>query len=317
VNVRTLRNLDLNLLVAFSVLMRERHVSRAARALGIGQPGLSGALGRLREAFDDPLLVRVGGALQPTARALELAGPIEQALELIEQTTTSRGRFDPRSSDRTFVIGMTDDHELLFAARLASALGREAPQAHLVIRAVDIHTAPPRLDDGSLDLALGAIRTDRIASWHGHTILFSEGYACVWSARHLTLPKRLTLDRYLSLPHVLVTFDGQLKGRVDDLLTVTDQRRNVVLGVPRFAVLPEILSAIPAISTVPAPVARLFACQRKLAIAAPPLDIPAMDYGLMFRERDASLADLAWFRGLVAKVVAEKLADIALAHRRS
>ena len=91
----TLRTLDLNLLHVFSVLMEEKSVSKAAARLFIGQPGLSGALRRLRETLDDELFVRVGRGLQPTPRALAIAPEIAKALSTIEHAVRAPGVFDP------------------------------------------------------------------------------------------------------------------------------------------------------------------------------------------------------------------------------
>src|SRR5262249_32293352 len=150
----------------------------------------------------------------------------------------------PAESDRIFSVGMTDDHELLFAAALASRLRREAPRARLVVRAVDIHSRVGALDDGTLDVTLGAVLDERLPSWHERTVLFREGYSCVWSTKQFRLKGRLSLDRYLALEHVLVTFGGDLSGRVDEVLAVRGKRRRVVLGVPRFGGLPTILASM-------------------------------------------------------------------------
>src|SRR5262249_35305609 len=310
-DVRALRNVDLNLLLAFSVLMRERHVSRAARSLGIGQPGLSGALARLRATFGDRLLVRVGAELHPTPRALELTGPVEQALELISQSLAATRVFSPDTSERTFRLGMTDDHELLFAPSLAAALATAAPRARLVIRPTDVHTVHAALDSGQIDVALGVIRAERIPSWHTFRILFSEGYQWVWSPRRLDLPRRLTLERYVALPHVLVTFDGTLEGRVDEVLARRRRRRKVMFGVPRFGALPEILAAFPAISTVPTQIARCFSCRHGLATSPVPIHIAPLTYGLISRVRDAEVPDLDWFALLVSRIVGDVVRSIA------
>jgi DNA-binding transcriptional LysR family regulator len=314
---RSLRNLDLNLLVTFAVLMRERHVSRAARVLGISQPGLSGALARLREALGDPLLVRVGTKLQPTPRALELVVPVEEALALLARATSGVEAFDPFATTRTFSVGMTDDHELLFAAPLAVALERAAPRARLVIRASDVHSTPGLLDDASLDVSLGAVRPDKLAAWHTAEPLFRDGYACVSSPRRLTIPKRLTLDAYTRLPHALVTFDGGLSSHVDEVLARANRRRSVVIGVPRFGALPAVLAARPLVATVPVPVAQLLACKHGLVVAALPIDLPPRDYGLIYRRRDAALAELLWFRALLASAIATARADLERAHTRT
>ena len=79
-------NFDLNLLRVLDALLRERNVSRAAERLSLSQPAVSNALNRLRELLNDPLLVRVGRAMQPTPRALSLEAPIRDALQQIEHT---------------------------------------------------------------------------------------------------------------------------------------------------------------------------------------------------------------------------------------
>ena len=105
-NDTTLRKIDLNLLLAFSVLMQERNVSRAAERLLLGQPGLSAALKRLRETLDDELFVRVGRGLQPTARALAIAPAIEDALSGIERDKRPPKDIDPSTWQGEIRIGM-------------------------------------------------------------------------------------------------------------------------------------------------------------------------------------------------------------------
>src|SRR5271154_2152244 len=93
---RNLRGVDLNLLVVFDALMAERNVTRAAQHNGLSQPAMSKALNRLRYLLDDRLFERRDGRMEPTARALELAGPIHSALSDISRTLTSQGALDPR-----------------------------------------------------------------------------------------------------------------------------------------------------------------------------------------------------------------------------
>lgn len=309
-----LRNTDLNLLVAFSVLMRERSVSAAAGRLHIGQSGMSGALGRLRELFGDPLLVRVGRRLEPTPRALALAEEVEQALAIVERAVGAALPFSPEASTRVFSIGMTDDHELLFGAPLAAALVREAPGARLVIRATHAHSMRAALDDGEVDAATSVAKD--LPSWHLGTPLFEQGHACLWSPRQvarLTGRARqarsgaLTLAQYLALGHALVTFRGDLTGFIDDVLAARGLRRNVVVGVSRFAALPELLLGAPLVATVPAPIAARFVRERGLASSPPPLDLLPRQVMLVFRQRDAAQRELTWFRDLVTRTIVATL----------
>src|SRR3954452_1974418 len=97
-----LGGLDLNLLVALDALLSERSVTRAAQRVGLSQPGMSNALARLRRLLNDPLLVRQGATLVPTARAEALIGPVHEALELIRRTLDVPAGFDPQTDPRPF-----------------------------------------------------------------------------------------------------------------------------------------------------------------------------------------------------------------------
>src|SRR5215831_7121226 len=102
------RTIDLNLLVAFQVLVREKSVSRAAERLFLGQPAMSGALARLREVLQDEILVRTGRGMEPTTRALALSAQLAPGLESIRATLFAPPAFDPATQSRTFHLGMRD-----------------------------------------------------------------------------------------------------------------------------------------------------------------------------------------------------------------
>jgi DNA-binding transcriptional LysR family regulator len=121
-----LGGLDLNLLVAFDALLSERSVTRAAQRVGLSQPGMSNALARLRRLLDDPLLVRQGALLVPTARAEALMGPVHEALELIRGALDAPLRFDPSTDRRSFRLSCSDYSVLMLIGRLVRALAAEA-----------------------------------------------------------------------------------------------------------------------------------------------------------------------------------------------
>ncbi|WIM10212.1 MAG: Transcriptional regulator, LysR family [Enhydrobacter sp.] len=104
----SLRSIDLNLLVALDALLSERHVTRASRRVGLSQPAMSNALGRLRRMFGDELLVRTSTGMMPTPRATELAEPLQQLLRQVGRVLESDASFDPKTSNRAFNIRMSD-----------------------------------------------------------------------------------------------------------------------------------------------------------------------------------------------------------------
>ena len=122
-----LQDIDLNLLVIFSELLRQRRVSAVADALGISQPGISNALGRLRKALGDELFLRTSKGMVPTPFAESLAEPIAYALGTIHDTLNARAKFDPASSHRAFTVAMTDVGEIYFLPDLMRRLSEIAP----------------------------------------------------------------------------------------------------------------------------------------------------------------------------------------------
>ncbi|MFM8441815.1 MAG: LysR family transcriptional regulator [Methylococcus sp.] len=122
-----LRQFDLNLLVAFEVLMREMNVSRAAEKMFVTQSTMSHILQRLRQQLDDPVLVRTNTGMKPTERALALVEPVRAILREVERVIQVPERFEPGSSQRRFVIAATDYMEFLLIPPLIERIGLAAP----------------------------------------------------------------------------------------------------------------------------------------------------------------------------------------------
>lgn len=300
IDIRRLRKLDLNLMLAFSVLMRERNVSRAAERLYIGQSAMSAALARLRLALDDPLFIRVGRALEPTARAQALAGPVQRALETLDQAMHAPQAFDPANHEGTFRLGMNDNQELAFVPELVRRLAVQAPRARLAVLAADYTSYSALLDAGRLDAAIALARD--LPSWQQSERLFEQGYVCLHAPQQVRLKGRLSLDAYCAHPHALVSFSGDLSGAADTALARIGRTRRVVVGVPRFAALPAMLRAAPLLATVPAPIGRALAASGGLELNPLPFEIPARTVSLVWRSKDTGSPSLAWFLALVKEV---------------
>src|SRR5262249_14644056 len=148
------RRLDLNLLVAFQVLVREKSVSRAAERLFLGQPAMSGALARLRDALDDEILVRTGRGMAPTAKALTLYAQLTPALESIRATLFEQPAFDPATQARTFHLGMRDWVESWLMPELTARVQRAAPRVRIAVRASDAQSGARMLENDEMDLGV-------------------------------------------------------------------------------------------------------------------------------------------------------------------
>ncbi|XQU08465.1 LysR family transcriptional regulator [Halomonas sp. LY9] len=153
--MRSLRHFDLNLLLVFEMLMRERHVTRAAEKLHLSQPALSHALKRLRDALDDPLLVRTEHGLQPTPRALQLLPIVQQALAALQAGLTPPATFDPATSTRRFTLATTDYfEEVMYPAFLSQLLGY-APGISFSIELITPEVLSEALEQRQVDMVVG------------------------------------------------------------------------------------------------------------------------------------------------------------------
>lgn len=304
-NDAILRKIDLNLLLAFSVLMQERNVSRAAERLLLGQPGLSAALKRLRETLDDELFVRVGRGLQPTPRALAIAPAIEDALSGIERAIRPPTAFDPASWQGEFRIGMCDNLESAFFGPLVARLRELSPGSRLVGIASDKRDAARMLDEGAYDFSVSV--HDDPASWHIRAPLFNQSSICVFDPEQVRLKAPLKLEDFVKTPHLTVSFEGNSANNLDVALGRVGLRRQVVATVPRFSALPTALRAMPAIATIPESIARCMAQLHGLALSVPPLDLPADPVTMLYRRVDRADGRSVWFRRLFVDVVVAAL----------
>ena len=134
INEHDFHKLDLNLLLVFTALLRERSVTRAARRLYLGQPAISASLARLRAFAGDDLFVRTAQGMEPTTRALALAERLKPVLEGLSAALFTTSAFDPSSSDRTFSLGMFDIGEVTLGPELLGDMEAEAPRVRLALR---------------------------------------------------------------------------------------------------------------------------------------------------------------------------------------
>ena len=169
---------NLNLFVAFDALVTEHSVSRAAKRVGITQPAMSNSLRHLRELFGDPLFLRSSHGVVPTPRAHELAGPVREALRLLEGALGPRV-FDPAASTRTFALITSDYVEFVLLPRLLAHLGKHAPGVRIQTLPWGQHHVPEELARGHADLMIGFY-----ATWYaGGTVASSRSATRASSAR--------------------------------------------------------------------------------------------------------------------------------------
>ncbi len=294
-----LRRIDLNLLVILDALLTEQHVTRAAERLHLSQPAVSHALARLRDVLDDPLLVRQGGTLVPTARALELATPLAEALAQV-QALLAPNQFDPASAKRRFRVAMSDYSAAIFLPSLVRTLRREAPGIDLQIVQTSREGMVDGILNGDLDLAAGVFPD--IPGELRTTALFDEHYTCLIDRDSLPDNATLDLPTYLARPHVLLEMRGSGTPEIERALRAIRQRRHVAISLPHWGVAPQLIQGTDLILTVSARGVQNVD-HRQLLTLPPPFAIPSFAFELAWHARRGGDTGLQWLVGRIQAVV--------------
>ncbi|TDR80577.1 LysR family transcriptional regulator [Paludibacterium purpuratum] len=270
-----LRRVDLNLLVAFDALLETRHVSRAAERLYLGQPAMSHALARLREVFHDPLFIRSGSRMEPTARALELAEPIRAWLVLANRILFSVDSFDPARVKATYAVAAPDGLEAMLYPSLIADLRQRAPGVQLRAHLLEIDQQLGALDRDEVDLLIsGSPLLAR--DWHGQRLLGESGFVALYSRRQLSLPPMPSLAELAACEQVASSYRGSSAGVVDHLFAEHGLQRRIVATSASLMTTGLILQRAPLISIQPSLYLPLFASLPDIehVVLAPALHIP-------------------------------------------
>jgi LysR family transcriptional regulator, mexEF-oprN operon transcriptional activator len=245
------RDLDLNLLRVFTVVAESGSVTLAAGRLYLTQPAVSAALRRLTDAVGAPLFARQGRGLVLTSRGERLLSRVRAHLAALVEAALAAPRFDAATSERTFRLGLSDTAEVWLLPPLLRALGAAAPRMRVIAIPVQFRSVGAALASGAVDAAI-TVADDLPAGVHRQK-LFSGGFVCLFDPRHARLGRRLGDKEYFAHEHVIVSYNGDLRGIVEDLL---QRSRRVRCSVSSFANVGALIDGTALLATVPALVAR-------------------------------------------------------------
>lgn len=296
------RRIDLNLLIAFAVLFREQSVSAAADKLHLGQPAVSGVLSRLRTLFDDPLFIRSGHKMQPTARAQELHTELLPLLEQLQSTLFQQAAFDAQTVNVTLTLGMADWVEIWLMPKLIPALQTAAPGMRLNVVASDPFSDAGRLEGSEMDMAISVAAPG--PRWLEREVLTSMSFVTLWHPSQLDLASPLDIDTFATLPHLMVSYREATRSHFDSELEKTGRQRRILYTTPHFAALPGLLETMPALATVPAGLASEWQRTRGLHASPPPLNVEPFEVAMLWHQRHSSDPAVMWLKAFIADLVA-------------
>jgi DNA-binding transcriptional LysR family regulator len=292
----SLANLDLNLLVTFEAIHRERNLTRAAKRLFVSQSAVSHALARLRDQLGDPLFVRRASGVEPTPVSVRLAPKIAEALRMLRQALEADD-FDPARDLGRVRITVHEEIEPQILPGFAHRLRAAATDVELDCVRVDRNSLERDLASSRLDLAVDAALISGADLRHAS---LSHDRFCVISRRRL----RLDRARYLAARHIVASSRRSGPALVDVLLSQLGVQRQVVMRCQRYEAACRVVADSDLLLTVPRLRARPIATQMGLAVLPVPFELPLFDLRLYWhRQVDTDLRS-QWLRRQLAAVVA-------------
>lgn len=297
------RTFDLNLARVLDALLHERNVTRAGDRLGLSQPATSHALRRLREHFDDPLLVAGPDGMRPTPRAEALAAPLRAALGQLEDAVSITTPFEPAETDQRFRVGMSDSIAFTIVPRFHGYLADAAPGARLAVRWADRLSAPAMLAQDQIDLAI--VVDAGLPDHLPRRVLLDESYVCAARADHPLFRRPLTVARLVTYPHLFVSLTASEAGTVDRILEGLGTRRRIVLSMPQFLVAAFTLARSDMVAIMARRVVETLSNQLSeqltLRTRPVPFDLPGYRIAMVWHPRLDRHPPLVWLRGQLAR----------------
>jgi DNA-binding transcriptional LysR family regulator len=301
-------HLDLHLIRILYLLLCEKNVSRVAQKLDQPQPSISASLRRLRELTGDPLLVRGGRGMVPTQHGESLKAPAKRILDEVDALFLHKTPFASMEEGRTFHIAAPDYLDLSFLPNIVARLCRESPKSRIVIHSLGPGVDSVRmLSEGELDLIIG--------NWesppeHLHmSKLFEDPIVCAMRANSpyakRTLPTAMTVEDYLSLPHVAPS--QMLPGHhsvIDTFLEQQGHERNVVVKSAYFGLIPYMLTQTDLVMTTGRQYLRFYERTLPLKTFTVPIPFPPLRFYQLWHERVHQAPEHKWLRDQITATAA-------------
>lgn len=289
-------SMDLNLLLTLDALLSEHNVTRAAQRLNLSQPSVSVQLAKLRDIFNDPLLLPGPRGMLPTARADELRQPLREAIEILRLAVSPMNAFNPATSDKTWRVSASDYGESAVLLPALKTLRMAAPSSRLAIFETLPAQIGKKLEQGEIDL-LFHTGEDMPAELRRRK-LFDESYRLVCRVGHPTLKNNPDLSEFNQLEHVMISRDGGgFYGITDQVLHERGLKRKVVLSVPHFLFAVSVLASTDLVAMLPS---RLIGHHPALQTFEPPLEVPGFEMAMLWHERCHRDPAHRWLRDFFA-----------------
>lgn len=297
---------DLNLLVYLHLLIKHGSATKVAHELNVSQPGVSAALRRLRNVLDDPVMVRSGGRLVPTSKALSIHAQMAPSLDLWERLADGDVMFDASHTTRVYSVLASDYIQFLLLPGLSCKLSLQAPKAELRVIPPNPYRRLQMVVEREADFAIGYYHEapEELRSRR----LFVETMVCVMRRGH---PASGQFDLAAFSRHLHIGITSVAQGSYSATLekAIAEQRvqRRVPITVPSYLAAPHVVLQTDYVAILPASIARAFAATLPLDLHPSPVVLPPLDVSIFYHNSMQNDPSHKWFRDLTVDVVAEKV----------
>ncbi len=298
---------DLNLFVVLDAIYSQGSITRASQVLNLSQPALSHALARLRTMFNDPLFVRQGTVMAPTAFTRSIIMQVRQGLQLFEASLQTEQSFDASKTERSFHLGLRDVFEATLLPKLMQRIAEQAPGMLISSVRVDRADIETELSSGNLDMVLDVPMPMASGSAIRHQRVTRDRLIVLSRKGHPAFPKKkgklLDLDTYLQQAHVLVSSRRKGLGLEDTELNREGLRRHIALRCQHYFAACRVVSETDLLLTMPEHYANIANAQFANRIDPFPLATQPIDAHLYWHANTENDAANAWLRAQLVEVM--------------
>lgn len=291
------KKLDLNLLVALNALLAERNVTRASERMHLSQSAMSNALARLRDYFQDDLLVQIGNRMELTPRAEALYEAVRDVLVRIDTSIAAQPEFDPAESDREFTLFVSDYSMTVLIPHVLALATQQRSRVRFRLKQ---HIARPHLDLERGDADLLIVPKTYCSPDHPTETLFDDHFVCVlWRDSELAKGE-LTLERYLDAGHVVMSLSDDAPPAFENWLTRSNGiSRRVELSTFSFAAIPFLVAGTELIGTVHARLAKRMLPSLPIVLRPVPMPMAELQQAMQWHKYRAQDPGMVWLRSLM------------------
>jgi DNA-binding transcriptional LysR family regulator len=299
---------DLNLLRVLDALLREGSTVRAGARIGLSQPAVSAALGRLRHALGDELFIRRGQGLEPTDYARALAIPLREILDELESLLSGPKDFDPATSDAAFKLSGSDFFAEMLMPRLAEQVSKRAPGMRVQLVDLVPDNYIDTLDRYEVDIAL--IPATDFPDWVDHQPVFRSTFSVIARTGHPRLKRAglrpgdiIPIDLFCDLGHILFSPEGKLKAMGDAALARVGRERRVVMTMPVFSGIYRAVAESDLIALIPTQLAHQIGPKLGLGVYEPPMPVDPALITMIWHKRSTATPEHRWLRDLISEIL--------------